>query len=378
MAEGSRVTLALEEEVTPGVTPLVAWTEIRKNSDSLRETQSVVESGELRADRENASDIQGNLNIGGDITCELSFNSYQSLFESALADAWSTNSAAAVQIDVVAASRTFTRASGDYVADGFTVGMWVETAGFTNAANNGWFKITTLTTTVMTVAPPSTALVDETGSGDETVTNRAISGGTTNTYLSILKRLTDISEEVIYTGCLVDTMQITMEPDAVVGLVFGMNGRGITGPQAVGSAPTLPSTADPMASFSGEVYLDDVLNTNITAITLDLANNIADGFVVGSRFKVDQFMGRRTIGGNISFYFSALTDVTTTLAHTSRDLGFSMAEGGEYFGITLPRCYIDLTTPEVADEGPLTLEGPFRARLDSTLDESIIISTSQV
>lgn len=72
-----------------------------------------------------------------------------------------------VQIDVDAGARTFTRASGSFLTDGFEVGMGVEPSGFTNGGNNGNFIIEAVTATVITVTDKATGLVTETGSGDE-------------------------------------------------------------------------------------------------------------------------------------------------------------------------------------------------------------------
>jgi hypothetical protein len=75
----------------------------------------------------------------------------------------------AVQIDVDDTAGTFTRASGDFVADGFVAGNEITGANFANGGNNSTFIIDTVTTTVITVTD-STGMVTETGSGDETLT----------------------------------------------------------------------------------------------------------------------------------------------------------------------------------------------------------------
>ena len=76
----------------------------------------------------------------------------------------------AVQIDVVAAAGTFTRASGDFTTDGFAIGQTVQFANFTNGGNNADKIISNVTSTVITVSD-TTGLVDETGGGDETATS---------------------------------------------------------------------------------------------------------------------------------------------------------------------------------------------------------------
>ena len=77
----------------------------------------------------------------------------------------------AVQIDVVAAARTYTRASGDFTTD-FAVGDWVLPKNFANGGNNTVGKVETVTATVMTLENRTALgpLVNETGSGDEVIT----------------------------------------------------------------------------------------------------------------------------------------------------------------------------------------------------------------
>jgi hypothetical protein len=69
-------------------------------------------------------------------------------------------------IGVTATTRVYTRSAGSFLTNGFAVGMNVLFSGFTNAGNNGYKTITAVDATTMTVAP-STALVTETGTGDE-------------------------------------------------------------------------------------------------------------------------------------------------------------------------------------------------------------------
>lgn len=86
---------------------------------------------------------------------------------------------AAVQINVNAAARTFTRVSGSFIADGFFVGQRIKPTGFANASNNYPRVIESVTALVITVTAASAAYatsgslhlhINETGSGDEQIT----------------------------------------------------------------------------------------------------------------------------------------------------------------------------------------------------------------
>lgn len=92
---------------------------------------------------------------------------FQCQVNQAATTGWLATSAA-VQINVVAASRTFTRVSGSFVTDGFQVGQRIIMTGFANAGNNRGRVIESVTALVITVTD-GTSLVNETGSGDEVV-----------------------------------------------------------------------------------------------------------------------------------------------------------------------------------------------------------------
>ena len=77
----------------------------------------------------------------------------------------------AQQVDVVAAAGTFTRVGGgSYLTEGFEKSCTFTGAAFANGGNNAQFTVLSVTATTITVTD-NTGLVDETGSGDETLTS---------------------------------------------------------------------------------------------------------------------------------------------------------------------------------------------------------------
>lgn len=376
-AQGSSVELAYLTEVTPGVTPAGTPNAIRKNTDSFGGTNGNIESGEIRSDGESASDIQGNKNVGGDLVTELSADSHDELIKSVMYNDWTTTDTGATTLAAVATGNKFTRVAGSFITDGFVVGQWVLSSGFaTNAVNNGWFKVIAVAALELDVV--GATLIDESGDADEQIISKYMKGGgiATATYLSIFKRWIDIDKEIIFAGCLVGSMALTVAPEQAMDLTFTINGRSEAEPTAVGTAAVDVSTADPMTSFSGVILIDDVLNSNLTAFDFTLTNNLEDGFVIGNREKVDQFKGRRQSTGNVSFYFEDTVEYEASNAHTAKDLAFSSSEGTDYYGFTFPRSYWDLPTPPTDSEGAIIMSGPFRSKLDPVTSASIIISRS--
>jgi hypothetical protein len=75
---------------------------------------------------------------------------------------------AALTINVAASAGTFTRTTGDFLANGFLPGQTILTSGFTAGGDNTTKVISTVTTTIITVTS-ITGLVDETGNNNERV-----------------------------------------------------------------------------------------------------------------------------------------------------------------------------------------------------------------
>jgi len=76
-------------EVTFGTTPATpAMTPIRHNSMSLALTKDSLQSDEVRADRQIADFRHGNIQVGGDISAELSYGAFDDFLEAALGGTW--------------------------------------------------------------------------------------------------------------------------------------------------------------------------------------------------------------------------------------------------------------------------------------------------
>ena len=373
-ASGSRIELAYIPEVTPGVTPAGTWLAIRKNTESVGGTRNVIESGESRADLETASDIQGNVNVAGVVNTELYHSSHDYLLRSVVKGGDWVTVDVTEDCDVV---------SGDYVfgttkAGVIIPGSMLKFSGFVDAANNGWKLVNTVTGPTVSVAE---TLVDETNSDDsQTVAGKHMIAGTTDAFFSFSKRYRDIGKHITYGGVIAAETQWTMNPEGVVEVTYTLNGRSETiETDSLPVAATDVAIGDPFDSFSGAVYIDGAENTNVSQMTFKLVNPITDGFVIGTKGKVEQFPGRRNSGGDIQMFFEDLADYTDSAAHVSKSIGISLSspDDSEHMGVFMPRVYMALAAPANENEGPAFLKGPFNAKLAGTPhDFSLIVSAS--
>src|SRR5690606_20075298 len=110
---------------------------------------------------------------------ELAYGDMDSFMEGALRSDWATAaSTPATSLAAVDADNTFTRAAGSFVTDGWTVGQSGISSGFATAANNGYFVVTAVAATTLTIE--GLDLADEAAGGDEVLSNSgSLKNGTT-------------------------------------------------------------------------------------------------------------------------------------------------------------------------------------------------------
>lgn len=202
MSDSNRLQLARVTEVTIGTTPNTpSMTKVRVTGENLVYDISTVQSEEIRPDRLIPDLIQVGGRVTGGFNFELSYGAFDEEIESAMFSTWQNmpvivNSAPDTEItQVTDSSDTFTVASG---GASFKAGHLIRTSGFTNAANNGLFRVASSTGTTVVVggtptltdeaAPPAGARIKVIGfrgvSGDITATSGGL-GSTTLDFTTL-------------------------------------------------------------------------------------------------------------------------------------------------------------------------------------------------
>lgn len=168
MPSGRLAFVGLAKETTPG-TPVAATNYHRfRGGEAVRTEIEEVTPPNILGVFDEGPTYQGLKTHGGDIPFDAHPNILGFYLLSALGPVTTVGQqdSTAIQIDVVAAARTYTRLSGSFITNGFTAGMTVTASGFTNGGNNGNKIIESVTALVITMTV-STGLVNETGTGDE-------------------------------------------------------------------------------------------------------------------------------------------------------------------------------------------------------------------
>ena len=91
MSSGAQVVSHIIKEVTPGVTPTGTWDTLRLTGNALTPKVNTQVSDEITDSRLGQGSVATSIDIGGDLTTEFSFGSFDQLLEAAFYGTWSNN-----------------------------------------------------------------------------------------------------------------------------------------------------------------------------------------------------------------------------------------------------------------------------------------------
>ena len=91
MSSGAKVVSHIIAEVTPGVTPAGTWDTLRLTGNALTPTVNTEVSDEITDTRLSQGSVATSIDIGGDLTAEFSFGSFDQLLEAAFYGVWTAD-----------------------------------------------------------------------------------------------------------------------------------------------------------------------------------------------------------------------------------------------------------------------------------------------
>lgn len=320
-------------------------------SHSLALTKSAIMSEEIRPDFQIATMRHGNRGVAGDMALQLQTGTYSPLMESAVRRDFAQVTSLAALTNVTAASvgsgGTFTRAAGSWITDGLRVGMCIRMTGWTTTAagnNNRNYTIVTLTATVITVAETVSAKA----AGDSIVVSipgrvtYVPTSSHTQTSYSIEEWSPDVPNSFRFTGCRVNTMQISAPPNARAALTFGFIGRDRA--QAATryfSSATTPAASVMQVGHNGILVVNGATSGIVTGFDVTLTNNMQAGQVVGANLTPDVFHGLIQVTGTLSAYFDTTALDAVFDAESEIGLILRMADdtsaNSNFLQVSLPR-----------------------------------------
>jgi hypothetical protein len=203
-----------------------------------------------------------------------------------------------------------------------------------------------------------------------------LKAGTTLKSFTAERRFEDIAQYQVFTGCIVNTMSLTITPNAMVTGSFGILGKDASFSGSSLGNPTAAPTHPPFDAFTGALEEGGSAIATVTSIELNLDNGMSPAFVIGSAVTPQLIVGRSNLTGTITAYFDSLSLLNKFLNETESSLSVTLdgASGGDLV-ISIPRLkYSGGSNPVTGSTEAVMLSLPFQA-LRSAADGTNLVIT---
>jgi len=343
MSDADRVRLAYAEEDSYGVLSATTGQELRFTSESLRQDTTVVTSKEIRDDRQITDVIRTSIRAMGDLGFELSYGTLDDFFQAALfASAWSS------VVDVAAESTSVGNGDGIYTAAAGTpfssmaANQWVKITGASNAANNGYFKITAVGGSGASITTTNSSSVTE---GPVALTYKMgpqIVNGTTFNHYTLERGYSDIaSTYALFSGMTVDTLSLEIPSDNIITGSLGFAGKDedSTTSTVFSTAITDANTNEVMNSIDNVAEaLENAASISITQLNFALANGLRGKPQIANLGPVGYGAGKCNVTGVLQQYFATATLMDKYLDQTESSLSVRVTDdAGNAYILDWPR-----------------------------------------
>ena len=208
--------------------------------------------------------------------------------------------------------------------------------------------------------------------------------GTEMKSFTLQRGFTDVGQYHWFPGCVVNSWNLSVEPNAIVTSTFNIIGKTME----TGQAPELTGASDkatnaPFDSFSGFIREGGTGTGDeiavVTGLDLTIENNIEALQVVGLNKAAGLADGRATITGTLNAYFIDSVMLNKFLNETESSLNFQLMDDvGNYLEFYIPRIKYSGGDISVDSEAPVTMSMPFQALLHSGEGTTMKITRSIV
>lgn len=189
------------------------------------------------------------------------------------------------------------------------------------------------------------------------------------------RRFLDIGQYLVYTGCMVNSLSLSIPATGGVTGSFDFIGRNMSASGVTLGAPTDVSLNDPFTSDGGVIQEGGVTIGIVSGLELSLQNNISPNYVVGSNFSKEQTYGRSILTGTVTAFFENLSLLNKFLNETESSISITLTDpAANDLIIDIPRVKYTGGEVPVDGEGSVVLSLPFQALKDPTEATNIVIT----
>lgn len=349
--ESNDVEISYAKEAVWTTKPAVAFKSVRYTGESFSGSKSRARPAEIRNDYQAAAAVTTQETAAAGINFALNSGTYDDLLAGLLGNDFST--AIAISGSDIAGTATGYSTVTASKFTSVTAGVWIKVSGFSNAANNGYKRVTAATGTTITTAQAGAV---EAAGPAVTIGGSRLTNSTQFQSFHFQKKLSS-SLYLVYPG----TFWTGATLQASTGQFFTGSFTGIsavenkaTTSQSTGAVTAAPTgrVNDSVAGFLGLEWNNTAVSAVIDGITLNIAREgAAAQYGLGSASAQGIIRGAVTVTGSVRIYFRDFTLYDDYKAETARALSYrTVDDAGAGYQITLP--YANLMNPNITAGGP--------------------------
>jgi hypothetical protein len=371
--ESNDVELSYAKEAAWGTKPAVAFKAIRYTGESFSGSKSRARPAEIRTDYQAAAAVTTQEAASAGVNFAFSSGTYDDLLAGVLGGDFST--AIAISGTDIAGTATgySTVTAGKFTT--VTAGIWIRVSGFSNAANNGYKRVTAATGTTITTAQAGAV---EAAGPSVTIGGSRVTNGTSFQSFHFQKKLAS-ALYLVYPGTFFSGVTLTASTGQfLTGSFSGLSKieEKQTTNQSTGAVTAAPTgrVVDSVAGFQGLEVNNAAISAVVDGITLNVSREgAAAQYGLGSTAAQGVLRGTVTVSGSVRIYFRDFTmyDLYKSEAYTAITYRTVDSDGAGY-QITLPSATI--MNPSIVAGGPgqsimaeFALEGNISPTLGYTL-----------
>jgi hypothetical protein len=365
----------------------------RFTSEQYSGTPETTESAQIRTDRLSSGQIVTGLTVEGGHAFELAKEeAIEDFMESAMFNDWvqSSEISGTFEIDLSSGIK-LKRSSGNFQSEGVVVGDFIKLSDFVDAGNNVIVMAMAFEDSGQTIvlAGPS-GMVDIAPEAAKYQVCDKLSIGVDKKSLTIEKTFTDLTTKaLIYRGCLVSQMTLTVEYGSLISGSFDTMGNDYVAADAANEFASYNEYfADPATSNSMNGSVDmPFVATNVTGtweqdafclqnLELQLNNNLTVQNCIGRAAPQDYSPGTAAITASLSSYLKDANwnMLAKKLSQEPFSLGFLVKNLDGYYGFFIPALQVSFEDPASGGQNQeISIEMQGTCKVGSSGESSLTI-----
>jgi len=251
------------------------------------------------------------------------------------------------------------------------IGDYIYVTGFTNAVNNGLFKVATIENDNEITVVGAT-LTDESAGGDVIVRQVDLTNGVTEMFATFHKKFVDESGTVDQhdvLGGVVTQGALTVPANGIATMTWSILGKNYD--TAAASVSLVDQTVySPFDGLSGTFKIGGAASTIMTAFSMTIANGHTPTEVLGSRFMTAAIPRKFRVTGSLSVYHTGVTQLDRFLNETETDLTITLTDPSDnQHVVVIPRVKFTSGGTVKTDDGPVMETVNFTALKDQDVTD---------